>query len=142
MSLLRDSAAENERLVRYLVGLLPADEAERLDEQSIVDDDVACRLLSVENDLVDAYVREQLDPALQEDLGVLFRPHAAGCTSKRRHSDDTARRPCRNLIVVAAPAQSQQRGYCWRHDAYHACRGIPALRDRTMEHQRRLRHLA
>jgi hypothetical protein len=62
MSLLRDSAADNERLVRYLLGLLPVDEADRLDEQSIVDDDVACRLLSVENDLVDAYVRETLDP--------------------------------------------------------------------------------
>src|SRR5215813_9308771 len=62
MSLLRDSASDNERLVRYLLGLLPIDEAERLDEQSIVDDDVACRLLSVENDLVDAYVRETLDP--------------------------------------------------------------------------------
>ena len=62
MSLLRDSAADNERLVRYLLGLLPVDEAERLDEQSIVDDDVACRLLSVENDLVDAYIRETLEP--------------------------------------------------------------------------------
>jgi len=62
MSLLRDSAVNDERLVRYLLGLVPPDEAERLDEQSIVDDDVACRLLSVENDLVDAYVRETLDP--------------------------------------------------------------------------------
>jgi hypothetical protein len=62
MSLLRDSAADSERLVRYLLGLLPEDEAERLDEQSIVVDDVACRLLSVENDLVDAYVTEALDP--------------------------------------------------------------------------------
>ncbi len=62
MSLLRDSAADGDRLVRYLLGLLPEDEADRLDEQSIVDDHVACRLLSVENDLVDAYVTEALDP--------------------------------------------------------------------------------
>jgi len=65
MSLLRDSAADRERLVRYLLGFLPEDEAERLDEQSVVNDDVACRLLSVENDLVDAYVRGTLDPGLR-----------------------------------------------------------------------------
>jgi hypothetical protein len=65
MSLLRDSAADGERLVRYLLGFLPEDEAERLDEQSVVNDDVACRLLSAENDLVDAYVRGTLDPGLR-----------------------------------------------------------------------------
>jgi hypothetical protein len=64
MSLLRDSAADGERLVGYLLGFLPEDEAERLDEQSVVNDDVACRLLSAENDLVDAYVRGTLDPEL------------------------------------------------------------------------------
>jgi hypothetical protein len=80
MSLLRDSAADNERLVRYLLGLLPADEAERLDEQSIVDDDVACRLLSVENDLVDGYVRETLDP----DRRLRFESHYLKSPIRRR----------------------------------------------------------
>jgi hypothetical protein len=80
MSLLRDSAADNERLVRYLLGLLPADEAERLDEQSIVDDDAACRLLSVENDLVDAYVRETLDP----DRRFRFESHYLTSPIRRR----------------------------------------------------------
>ena len=68
MSLLRDSAADGERLVRYLLGFLPEDEAERLDEQSVVNDDVACRLLSAENDLVDAYVRGTLDPGLRRQF--------------------------------------------------------------------------
>jgi hypothetical protein len=80
MSLLRDSAADNERLVRYLLGLVPADEAERLDEQSIVDDDVSCRLLSVENDLVDAYVRETLDP----DRRLRFESHYLRSPIRRR----------------------------------------------------------
>lgn len=44
------------QLVRYLLGLLPDNDAERLDEQSIADDEMAARLRSVENDLVDAYV--------------------------------------------------------------------------------------
>jgi len=51
----------DEKLVNYLLGLLPEDEAECLDEASIVDDDVAAQLCAVENDLVDAYVMETLD---------------------------------------------------------------------------------
>lgn len=47
---------KDRQLVRYVLGLLPDKDAERLDEQSIVDDEVAARLRSVENDLVDAYV--------------------------------------------------------------------------------------
>jgi hypothetical protein len=61
MSSLCHSAAGDERLIRYLLGLLPADETEQLDEQSIVDDGVACRLTVVEHDLVDAYVTGTLD---------------------------------------------------------------------------------
>jgi hypothetical protein len=52
----RESFADDGQLVRYLLGLLPDEEAERLDEQSIVDDEVAARLRVVEDDLVDAYV--------------------------------------------------------------------------------------
>jgi hypothetical protein len=47
---------DDRQLVRYLLGLLPDLEAERLDEASVADDDVALRLRVVENDLVDAYV--------------------------------------------------------------------------------------
>jgi hypothetical protein len=47
-------------LTQYLLGELAEEETERLDEMSIVDDEVAWRLRSVENDLVDAYVRGKL----------------------------------------------------------------------------------
>jgi hypothetical protein len=47
-------------LVQYLLGSLPAEEAERLDELSVTDDDFATRLSVAENDLVDAYVRGEL----------------------------------------------------------------------------------
>jgi hypothetical protein len=47
-------------MVSYLLGALPAAEAERLDELSIADDEFADRLGAVENDLVDAYVRGEL----------------------------------------------------------------------------------
>jgi hypothetical protein len=47
-------------LTRYLLGALPPEETERMDELSIVDDEFAQRLHAVENELVDAYVRNEL----------------------------------------------------------------------------------
>jgi len=47
-------------LVRYLLGELSEADAERLDEQSVVDDDFAARLRLVEDDLVDAYASGRL----------------------------------------------------------------------------------
>lgn len=47
-------------LTQYLLGSLPEEETERLDELSIADDELAVRLSEVENDLVDAYVRGEL----------------------------------------------------------------------------------
>jgi hypothetical protein len=59
------SSADKQRfddqvLHRYLLGSLPEEEAERLDELSVGDDAIAWRLSAVENDLVDAYVRGEL----------------------------------------------------------------------------------
>ena len=51
----------DDQLVRYLLGLLPDDEAERLDQLSVSSDEVAWRLRVAEDDLVDAYVRGTLD---------------------------------------------------------------------------------
>src|SRR5215831_8486181 len=48
---------DDQLLARYLLGALPAEETERLDELSIVDEEVAARLSAIEYDLVDAYVR-------------------------------------------------------------------------------------
>jgi anti-sigma-K factor RskA len=52
---------DDRQIVRYLLGLLPAEEAERLDEASIADDDFAARLRISEADLVDSYVRGKLE---------------------------------------------------------------------------------
>jgi hypothetical protein len=51
---------DDQVLVRYLLGSLPEEEAERLDELSIADDAFVWHLSAVENDLVDAYVRGEL----------------------------------------------------------------------------------
>jgi hypothetical protein len=60
MPLSSESGPDNQVLVRYLLGLLPDEDAERLDEASIADDEVAWRLRVVEDDLVDAYVNGTL----------------------------------------------------------------------------------
>src|SRR5262245_27744698 len=53
-------SGDEQLIIRYLLGQLPADETERLDEMSISDDDFVERSRSVENDLVDAYARGEL----------------------------------------------------------------------------------
>lgn len=61
MSLSHEIPHADDQFVRYLLGLLTEEEAERVDELSIVDDDIAWRLRAAENDLVDAYVRGTLN---------------------------------------------------------------------------------
>src|SRR5215470_19533317 len=56
----KKQAYDDRLLTRYLLGALPEEEAERLDELCIVDDELATRLQALENDLVDAYVRDEV----------------------------------------------------------------------------------
>lgn len=51
---------DDELLTRYLLGSLPEEETERLDEMSVTDDEIVWRLRAVENDLVDTYVRGEM----------------------------------------------------------------------------------
>ena len=60
MTVSRESIHDGQ-LARYLLGLLPDDEAERVDRLSVSSDEVAWRLRLAEDDLVDAYVRGTLD---------------------------------------------------------------------------------
>jgi hypothetical protein len=70
----------DEILVRYLLGELPAAEADTLDERSIVDPDFFERLEAIENDLVDDYVRRELpaDLAARFTRGYLTTAERAG----------------------------------------------------------------
>jgi hypothetical protein len=47
-------------LTRYLLGAVPEEDTERLDELCIVDEELATRLQALEHDLVDAYVRDEV----------------------------------------------------------------------------------
>ena len=55
-----DISHGDRQLVDYLLNRLPPGDLERLEEATVVDDDVAARLRMVEHDLVDAYARGSL----------------------------------------------------------------------------------
>jgi hypothetical protein len=48
-------------LLRYLLGALPVDEAEPIEEATVIDEDFATRLNALERELVDSYVRGDLE---------------------------------------------------------------------------------
>jgi len=81
----------------YLVGALAEDETERLDEMSLTDDIFADRLRSVENDLVDGYVRGELSGALAEG----FKTHYLA--SPRRREKVRFAQALHSLKVVREP---------------------------------------
>jgi hypothetical protein len=60
MSLSHETRYSDDELVRYLLQQLPEEDAERIDELSITDEEMAWRLRVVEDDLVDAYVKKNL----------------------------------------------------------------------------------
>src|SRR5262249_37073934 len=60
MTLPDHPAPDDATLVRYLIGSMSDTESEWIDELSIADDEIAARLVAVENDLVDAYVSGKL----------------------------------------------------------------------------------
>jgi hypothetical protein len=69
---------DHEQLTKYLLGELPSDAAERLDELSITDDEFAALLNDAENDLVDAYTRGNLSKEMESQF------RSAYSTPKRR----------------------------------------------------------
>jgi hypothetical protein len=60
------TALSDELLGRYVLNALPDEEAEQVESLYFEDDGIFDRLLAVESDLIDAYVRGELDPARQK----------------------------------------------------------------------------
>lgn len=87
MSLSREALQDDRQLVRYLLGLLSERDTQRLDEASIADDEVASRLVTLENDLVDAYVKGTLEPELRHRFESFYL-----ATPRRREKVEFARR--------------------------------------------------
>jgi hypothetical protein len=72
-------SGDAQTLTQYLLGSLPAAEAERLDELSVTDDEVAEALKSVEKDLIDGYVQGELDEAARAQ----FKTHYLASATRR-----------------------------------------------------------
>ncbi len=94
-----EPAHDDKQLTDYLLGLLPEDEAERLDEASFVDDVFAARLRNVENDLVDAYVVGALAHARRTEFEAFYL-----ASPRRREKVEFARRFLAAVDRVAMPA--------------------------------------
>lgn len=60
MALTHEPRPDDQELVQYVLGQLPAAQLERVEEASFADEEAAARLTRVENDLVDSYVRGTL----------------------------------------------------------------------------------
>jgi hypothetical protein len=103
MSLPLPPAADDQVLVRYLVGALAGEETERLDELSVVDDDLAARLRGVENDLVDAYVRGELSGETLEGFESTYLLSSHGRGKIRFATALAARTPAAQAIAPAKP---------------------------------------
>ena len=94
----------DQQLARYLLGLVREEEAERLDEASVADDEVASRLRVVENDLVDAYASGSLTGEMLEG----FETHYLA--SPRRRENVTFARGFARAVSRAAPEDTENRG--------------------------------
>ena len=87
-------------LERYLLGLLDPQDADRLDQASIEDDDVAARLQIVEQDLVDGYVRRTVPP------DTLWRFESSYLSSPRRRRRVRAAQAFLAAVDRAAPVEA------------------------------------
>ena len=67
---------DDQVLTRYLLGDSPQEEAERLDELSVADEEFAWRLSALENDLVDSYARGELSGKERELFEARYRASA------------------------------------------------------------------
>jgi anti-sigma factor RsiW len=72
MSVPHESGRDDQQLVRYLLGLLPDEDAERVEELTFTDEEVAGRVRAVEHDLVDAYVRGTLPAERRQQFEAFY----------------------------------------------------------------------
>ena len=89
----------DDQLIGYLLGSLRADEAERLDEQTLIDDELAGRLRMVEDDLVDAYACGRLTGDLLRRFEFFY------LASPRRREKATFAREFARTVEGAGPRQ-------------------------------------
>ncbi|MFL6211824.1 MAG: hypothetical protein ACJ74W_23455 [Pyrinomonadaceae bacterium] len=105
---------DHQKLTQYLLGSLPAAEVERLDELSVTDDEVAESLRSVENDLIDAYVQDELDEAARAQFKIHYlasatrRERVAFAQDFQAHAEEVlARQTTKTRLETPAEAHAE-----------------------------------
>ena len=105
---------DHQKLTQYLLGSLSTAEAERLDELSVTDDEVAESLRSVENDLIDAYVQDELDEAARAQFKIHYlasatrRERVAFAQDFQAHAgEDLARQMMKAHVETPAEARAE-----------------------------------
>jgi hypothetical protein len=96
---------DDKLLTDYLLGSLSEEEAERLDELSFTDDELAARLRVVENDLVDAYARGEMTGATLER----FKSHYLASPMRREKA--AFARGFQDLLRQAVTTEREQRSF-------------------------------
>jgi hypothetical protein len=114
------SSSDDRQLNNYLLGLLTDDETERLDELSIADDEFAARLADAENDLVDAYVRDELRGQRLEQFKSRYLSSPARCEKVKFAM---ALRDWSEPAAVAAPINAKPERKNWLSNLF----AVPAL---------------
>ena len=94
---------DDKLLTDYLLGSLPEEEIERLDELSFTDDELAARLRLVENDLVDAYARGEMEGV------TLARFNAHYLASPRRREKAAFARGFQDFLRQGVTAEKERR---------------------------------
>jgi hypothetical protein len=107
----------DDHLVRYLLGALPADEAERLDERTFVEEELAERLQTVEDDLVDSYAAGTLTGERLRRFESFYlasprrRSKAAFAKGLQGAIERSTRQP--RPVPTTEPSVSRRRGFWW-----------------------------
>lgn len=115
----RRESVRDDEIIRYLLGELPDDDAERLDEQSVVDDDFAARLRAAEDDSIDAYASGRLsgDRLKRFEAFYLASPHRRDRAAFARRFlsavDDDARARQQRVAVPRRPASELSSSVSW-----------------------------
>src|SRR5688572_3528327 len=109
MPVFQESTYDDRQLTRYLLDQLADQAADRPAEPTIVDDEMAWRVWTVENDLVDAYVRGVLDAKSRQQ----FETHYLA-SPKRRAKVRFAERFARAVDAFGSPTERPERRRAWR----------------------------
>ena len=96
-----DDQPGRQTLVDYLLLRTSEAETEQLDERSIADEAFAARLIEVEHDLVDAYVRGELDGTLRERFATVYLATPRG-RANVQFAQALQARAARDAVVLAA----------------------------------------